>query len=273
MEITKHRPKHIFEENAFYFITGRTYAGLPHLYSKERKLIFKDILFEKIKKFGWKLPGWIILNSHYHLQIDPTNRSLKAATPENDVGVATFRSRLATTIPKFINELHGKTSFIIKKLPPAEIINEEQIIYRKKTPLEGRINNQLERILHEVATGSSNLQVAINDRSLKAATLEQVEQAIKRKNFSLAKVLLITYLPKKFDIPFWYQYTDHVIRSERDYYMHLNYIHQNCVKHGLVKNMWDYPFSSIHEYDKALIQDSFAKYPIIDFTPGGSSDL
>jgi len=308
MDITKHRPKHIFQDNTAYFLTGRTYGNISHLAKKDAKKIFKDVLFEKIKKFNLDLKGWTILDSHYHL----LNRGLKSATSRRNGianfssrleknGVANFSSRLEKNgianfssrfIPQFIKELHGATSFKIKKLPIIEILNEEQLMGRKRTPMEERIEKRLDDIIRQ---WSSELQFAINNenRRLKSATSseneiahfsarlsppqkEQVELAIKRKDFELAKTLLITFnrglksrtkVRYSFDIPFWYQYTDHVIRSERDYYMHLNYIHQNCVKHGLVKNMWEYPFSSIHEYDKALIQDSFTKYPIIDFTP------
>lgn len=43
---------------------------------------------------------------------------------------------------------------------------------------------------------------------------------------------------------FW----DHVIRNERDFKNHLDYIHYNPVKHGLVQRPEDYPHSSYREY-------------------------
>ena len=43
---------------------------------------------------------------------------------------------------------------------------------------------------------------------------------------------------------FW----DHVIRNERDYKNHLDYIHYNPVKHGYVSRPEDYPHSSYREY-------------------------
>ncbi|MFQ5400056.1 MAG: transposase [Anaerolineae bacterium] len=43
---------------------------------------------------------------------------------------------------------------------------------------------------------------------------------------------------------FW----DHVIRDERDYKNHLDYIHHNPVKHGYVTRPEDYPHSSYMEY-------------------------
>ena len=60
---------------------------------------------------------------------------------------------------------------------------------------------------------------------------------------------------------------DHVIRDESDYYRHLNYIHQNPVKHGLTKRMTQYQWSSIHD-----VIDSFRRYPIVDFQPVGGAE-
>ncbi len=45
---------------------------------------------------------------------------------------------------------------------------------------------------------------------------------------------------------FW----DHVIRDERDYENHVNYIHYNPVKHGLVERVLDWPYSTFHRYVK-----------------------
>ena len=71
----------------------------------------------------------------------------------------------------------------------------------------------------------------------------------------------------KLDIPFWFQYIDKPLQTERDYYMHLNYLHQNCVKHGLTEELWDYEYSSIHEYKRKFLTECFEKYPITDFEP------
>jgi len=43
---------------------------------------------------------------------------------------------------------------------------------------------------------------------------------------------------------FW----EHIIRNARDFKMHLDYIHTNPVKHGLVKLPKDWPWSSFHRY-------------------------
>ena len=43
---------------------------------------------------------------------------------------------------------------------------------------------------------------------------------------------------------FW----EHVIRDERDYEHHLDYIHYNPVKHGHVTKVAEWPYSSFHRY-------------------------
>jgi putative transposase len=45
----------------------------------------------------------------------------------------------------------------------------------------------------------------------------------------------------------WHRrYWEHLIRSERDYTHHIGYCWYNPVKHGLVANVEDWPFSSFH---------------------------
>jgi putative transposase len=45
---------------------------------------------------------------------------------------------------------------------------------------------------------------------------------------------------------FW----EHRIRDEKDFEMHVNYIHYNPVKHGYVNNAKDWPYSSFHLFVK-----------------------
>ena len=42
------------------------------------------------------------------------------------------------------------------------------------------------------------------------------------------------------------RYWEHTIRDERDYAAHMDYVHFNPVKHNLVHNPADWPFSSFH---------------------------
>jgi putative transposase len=77
----------------------------------------------------------------------------------------------------------------------------------------------------------------------------------------------------------WYQYWDHCIRNEADFYKHFNYIHNNPIKHNKVKNLEglpNYEFSSfktwLNKKGKEWIHSCFEKYPIIDFTTQDGAD-
>lgn len=45
---------------------------------------------------------------------------------------------------------------------------------------------------------------------------------------------------------FW----EHIIRDETDYTRHMDYLHYNSVKHGLVKSVKEWPFSTFQRYMK-----------------------
>jgi putative transposase len=74
------------------------------------------------------------------------------------------------------------------------------------------------------------------------------------------------------DRKIWWNYYDHVIRNEDDFYKHLNYIHQNPIKHGLSDTL-EYKFTSYNAWlkikGKTYLDHSFEKYPIVDFLVGG----
>ena len=42
------------------------------------------------------------------------------------------------------------------------------------------------------------------------------------------------------------RYWEHLIRDEADYCAHMDYVHINPVKHGLVKRVADGPYSTFH---------------------------
>jgi putative transposase len=56
--------------------------------------------------------------------------------------------------------------------------------------------------------------------------------------------------------PFWQnRFWAHLITDKKDYENHMNYIHYNPVKHGLVERAVDWPWTSLHR----LIEEG--KYP------------
>lgn len=73
------------------------------------------------------------------------------------------------------------------------------------------------------------------------------------------------------DRKIWWNYFDSPILNKTDFYKHLNYIHQNPIKHGVFKD-FSYQFSSYNAWKdkkgKEFLDDSFVKYPIVDFAAG-----
>jgi len=60
---------------------------------------------------------------------------------------------------------------------------------------------------------------------------------------------------------FW----EHQIRNEEDFHKHLDYIHYNPVKHGLVNRVRDWPFSSFHRYvDRGLYPLDWGENVVFD---------
>jgi putative transposase len=42
------------------------------------------------------------------------------------------------------------------------------------------------------------------------------------------------------------RYWEHLIRDEADFRAHMDYVHINPIKHGLVKRLTDWPYSTFH---------------------------
>jgi putative transposase len=61
------------------------------------------------------------------------------------------------------------------------------------------------------------------------------------------------------------RYWEHLIRDERDYARHVDYVHYNPVKHGLVKCVKDWPHSTFHRYVKeGAYAENWAGIPAVD---------
>ena len=226
-----HRPPHIHPDTSVIFLTGRTYSGISWLHPEKTKEYFYSKLFEILPKYKLELDAWVICNNHHHLLL---------RVPDGK------------QIPKFVKHLHGSTAHHIKQSLP-NIVNGEQILTREITPWDIR---QTRRI------NSANTNNAIAKPSK--------NNVIANFNSRLYDPKVIALLKAKAP-PIWYQYMDHVIRNDEDYYKHLNYIHQNPVKHGYTQKMTKYKWSSIHEWTKdkgkEFVVDCFKSYSIIDFEP------
>ena len=73
------------------------------------------------------------------------------------------------------------------------------------------------------------------------------------KNSNLPSTLSTSHSKiKKVEKGFWQRrYWEHCLRDEADFLKHLEYIHFNPVKHGLVNRPEDWPYSTIHRNIRA----------------------
>jgi putative transposase len=70
----------------------------------------------------------------------------------------------------------------------------------------------------------------------------------------------------------WHSYGDRAIRSERHYYVTINYIHYNAVKHNYVNSPYDWKESSVHWYleekGREWLRSCWVEYPVRDYGKG-----
>ena len=80
---------------------------------------------------------------------------------------------------------------------------------------------------------------------------------VHRSGFKLSKTKHNEY--RLWQRRFW----EHAIRDLTDFENHVNYIHFNPIKHGLVENLHDWPHSSFHHYVKrGTISENWAVSPL-----------
>ncbi|MCG2686133.1 hypothetical protein L6258_02070 [Candidatus Parcubacteria bacterium] len=303
-----HRPPHISLPNTCYFISARTYYSLPFLKERKAKVILKESFDKAVEKFGLELLAWVVLDNHYHWmfrspgdntlqpEADPPlaekgvslnfgntlkrvtpdpNNTLKRVTPDpnntlkrvsldlnslssqndnlpaGEAGLQLVTSPVKSfNIGKVVGYVHGRSSHLINKFRREE---SEKYLYDftprelgiLKTQFAGKLGSRYEDLEDERTREFERLLGERDIRGL-AKFVEKVSKI-------------------------WYQYTDHIVGDEGDFYRHLNYGYQNPVKHGYVKDMLDYEFSSIHgairRRGKGFVLGCFSRYPVVDFNP------
>ena len=61
-----------------------------------------------------------------------------------------------------------------------------------------------------------------------------------------------------------HRFWEHTIQDDTDFENHVNYIHYNPVKHGLVERVIDWPYSSFHRYVRqGLLSKNWGSDPVI----------
>lgn len=266
----KHRPLHIHPDTSIIFLTARIYGGFSYLAPKATKTYFLEKVNSILEKYKIELDAWVVLNNHYHFLIRVIDGNLVAP---------------------LVRELHGATAHFIKRNLPPLITEFGQRLTKEVTPWDKRQlkrlasqKQQLERELKFASTKCSSAVhcaqrdvlaqfIARHQKHFKPEVYRGLKSAITKGRLTDSTVIISLVAE---DSPIWYQYLDRVIRNEKDYYQHLNYIHQNPVKHGCTKKISDYEFSSIHRFieneGKDWVLGCFESYPIVDFEPEGIVD-
>jgi putative transposase len=94
-------------------------------------------------------------------------------------------------------------------------------------------------------------------KSRVAASLARGERISASKTVAYAEI-------NKYGYPVWQKsFYDHLIRNKLDFEEKLNYIHKNCLKHGLVDDIENWAYSSWHNYNcdhKKLIEIDFIEW-------------
>lgn len=66
-----------------------------------------------------------------------------------------------------------------------------------------------------------------------------------------------------------HRYWEHMLRDERDFERHVEYIHYNPVKHGYVASPLEWPHSSFRRYVEAGLYEAEWGQGQIDFVDAG----
>ncbi len=147
-------------------------------------------------------------------------------------------------------------------------------IYQKKTHLSDPRNKELLLNIFRKILDEFNFQLlawVILDNhyhiQFKTKSGDDLVKAMRRIHINCAYSL--NKLEKKEGRKLFQNFWDTCIRNKDEFYRYFNYIHYNPVKHGIVEEMSEYPFSSFHYWQeqkgKSWLASCFDKFPIEDF--------
>ncbi|MFA6392252.1 MAG: transposase [Patescibacteria group bacterium] len=171
------RSRHIYLDDAIYFVTARTRGRRKFFEQDKSKLLLAQIIKECVDQMHCKLFGWVVLSNHYHILV---------------------KIEHGNDLPKLMKLINGRSSRRLKKSLVCGLISPHT------------------------------------------------------------------------DWRVWRDYWEKVVRTDKEYFTYLNYIHHNPVKHGLANSMADYQYSSYQNYlqkfGQFVMADYFFTYPIINFS-------
>ena len=83
---------------------------------------------------------------------------------------------------------------------------------------------------------------------IKPSCIEDYPKIIKSFKYSVTKMFNVGLVKPTYKNLWQNRYWEHTLKDEDDLNKHLDYIHYNPVKHGYVKAVKDWEYSSFHEF-------------------------
>ena len=144
----------------------------------------------------------------------------------------------------------------IRHYIPNSIVFITIVTYQRKQILIENINNL--RLAFKTCPYSFDILVAciLPDHlhfMIKPYDIRQLSKIISSIKYSFSKSIMTksSLENSKREKGIWQRrFYDHIIRTEEDFNRHLDYIHYNPVKHGLVKASKNWKYSSFNKYVK-----------------------
>ena len=196
--------KRIYEEGAEYFIT--TVTGERHPYFEDpilAELFLRDLWFVRALK-QFDIFGYAVMPDHVHLLLQPRGR----------FNYSQIIGSLKRNVARDINNVF-KNNSLIRDLH------------------EGDDSNRRLRMNYEI-TKHNHPDLQFDVYASHYAAIE-----VLRNKFGQNDGPSPTHPAFRWQKSF----LDHIIRDENDYLNHLDYIYNNPVKHGLVTDPEQYPYS------------------------------
>ncbi len=156
--------------------------------------------------------------------------------------MATFRRSTVAGATYFFTVNAHQSQKVLTKPPLYQALKQSLEAVKKKYPFAIEAFVLLPDHLHCIWTlPESDADYSIRWNIIKRGVSQQVRDLI------VAPVSPSRH--KRGELGLWQRrFWEHQIRNERDFEKHVEYIHWNPVKHGYVKRVRDWPYSSFHRF-------------------------
>ena len=93
--MNKHRPRHIYMDEHYYFITAGTLHKIEYLNDDFKKHLMEVLMLDVLNDYGCKLDAWVVLDNHYHMLM---------------------KTSLGRAVPKMIAHIHGRSAIELNRI-------------------------------------------------------------------------------------------------------------------------------------------------------------